>query len=91
MSDGWRLDPYMRGEYAIALELADAAHGRVDRARLLDAGIDAKRIERWLGDGRLRLVHRGVYAVGHAAPSVLGDYMAAVLAGGAASPARCWT
>jgi hypothetical protein len=28
-------------------------------------------------------VHRGVYAVGHAAPSVLGDYMAAVLAGGA--------
>jgi hypothetical protein len=72
----------MRGQYAIALEIADEQHGRARRDELLDAGIDAKRIERWLADGRLRLVHRGVYAVGHAARSVLGDYMAAVLAGG---------
>ena len=72
----------MRGQYAIALRIADRWHGRASRRELLEAGIDAKRIERWLADGRLRLVHRGVYAVGHAAPSVLGDYMAAVLAGG---------
>jgi hypothetical protein len=72
----------MRGQYAIALEIADRHHGRARREDLLLAGIDAKRIQRWLADGRLRLVHRGVYAVGHAAPSVLGDYMAAVLAGG---------
>ena len=72
----------MRGQYASALKIADEQHGRARREELLDAGIDAKRIERWLADGRLRLVHRGVYAVGHAAPSVLGDYMAAVLAGG---------
>lgn len=45
-------------------------------------GIDRNRITRWIADGRLRPVHHGVYAVGHRAPSVLGDYMAAVLASG---------
>jgi hypothetical protein len=55
----------------------------VSRAQLLEAGIDAKQIDRWLADGRLRLVHRGVYAVGHEAPTVRADYMAAVLACGA--------
>jgi hypothetical protein len=54
----------------------------VSRAQLLVGGIDGKRIDRWLADGRLRRVHRGVYAVGHEAPSVRGDYMAAVLACG---------
>lgn len=44
--------------------------------------MDADRVKRWLADGRLRRVHQGVYALGHAAPSTLGDYMAAVLAGG---------
>ena len=48
----------------------------------MEAGIDAKRVDRWVMDGRLRVVHRGVYAVGHVAPSLLGAYMAAVLAGG---------
>lgn len=52
------------------------------RGQLLGAGVDADRIKRWLADGRLRRVHQGVYALGHAAPSTLGDYMAAVLAGG---------
>lgn len=46
------------------------------------AGVDADRIKRWVADGRLRRVHRGVYALGHAAPSVSADSMAAVLAGG---------
>jgi hypothetical protein len=44
--------------------------------------VDRKRIERWSADGRLRRVHRGVYAVGHEAPSAEGDYLAAVLACG---------
>ncbi|MDX6721167.1 MAG: hypothetical protein QOJ63_3421 [Solirubrobacteraceae bacterium] len=44
--------------------------------------MDRKRVERWSADGRLRRVHRGVYAVGHDAPSPGGDYMAAVLACG---------
>lgn len=43
-------------------------------------GVDAQRTRRWVVEGRLRRLHRGVYAVGHDAPSVLGDYMAAVLA-----------
>ena len=73
----------MRGVFAIASELANEWHGRVTRQQLLAAGIDAKRIERWLADGRLRKVHYGVYAVGHGAASMHGDYTAAVLAGGA--------
>jgi hypothetical protein len=73
----------MGGLFAIAGEIAGRQHGRVRRRQLLAAGIDAKRIARWLADGRLRRVHRGVYAVGHAAPSLHGDYSAAVLAGGA--------
>jgi hypothetical protein len=54
----------------------------VSRVQLLEAGVDGTQIDRWLADGRLRLVHRGVYAVGHQAPSVQADYMAAVLACG---------
>lgn len=54
----------------------------MSRAQLLAAGIDRNRITRWIADGRLRRVHHGVYAVGHRAPSVLGDYMGAVLASG---------
>jgi hypothetical protein len=45
-------------------------------------GIPAEQIQRWLRDGRLRRVHHGVYAVGHAAPSLYGNLMAAVLACG---------
>lgn len=73
----------MRALFATAVRQADRQHGRITRAQLLAAGVDRKRIERWIGDGRLRRVHHGVYAVGHVAPSVDGDYMAAVLAGGA--------
>ncbi len=62
--------------------IADRQHGRITRAQLLRAGVDADRLRRWLADGRLRRVHQGVYALGHTAPSMLGDYMAAVLAGG---------
>jgi hypothetical protein len=62
--------------------IAARQHGRITRRQLLDAGIDRRRVDRWLSDGRLRSVHRGVYAVGHTAPSTRGDYMAAVLACG---------
>jgi hypothetical protein len=72
----------MRGEVDIVARIAGRQHGRVSRGQLLAAGVDRKRVDRWLDDGRLRLVHRGVYAVGHRAPSTHGDYMAAVLACG---------
>jgi hypothetical protein len=78
----WRLHPYMPGQFAIVVGIACRQHGRVCREQLLAAGVDGKRIDRWLGDSRLTLVHRGVYAVGHQAPSLRGDYMAAVLACG---------
>ena len=72
----------MRGQFAIAVAIAQDWHGRVARRQLLAAGIESKLIDRWVADGLLLVIHRGVYAVGHAAPSTLGDYAAAVLAGG---------
>ena len=73
----------MGSKFAAAGWIARGQHGRVAWRQLVAAGIDRFTIQRWLVDGRLRRVHRGVYAVGHDAPSVLGDYMAAVLASGA--------
>jgi hypothetical protein len=72
----------MRGQFSTAARIGRRQHGRVARRQLLDAGIDGKRIDRWVADGRLCVVHRGVYAIGHTAPSLLAAYMAAVLAGG---------
>jgi hypothetical protein len=65
-----------------AAALARRQHGRVSWTQLVELGIDRWRIQRWLTDGRLRQVHHGVYALGHAAPSMRADYAAAVLAGG---------
>ena len=62
--------------------MAERQHGRVAWCQLVAEGIDRHAVQRWLEDGRLRRVHHGVYAVGHEAPSVDGDYMAAVLACG---------
>jgi hypothetical protein len=72
----------MRPEFAMTAQRAAGQHGRVARRQLIDAGVDAEQIKRWLVDGRLWPMHRGVYAVGHVAPCVDGDYMAAVLACG---------
>lgn len=72
----------MGSRFDTAAELARRQHGRVAWWQLVAAGVDRHAIQRWLVDGRLHRVHHGVYAVGHRAPSVRGDYMAAVLAGG---------
>lgn len=61
---------------------AGRQQGRISREQLLELGVEYWRIDKWVADGRLRPVHRGVYAVGHEAPSTLGEYMAAVLACG---------
>ena len=66
-----------------AARIARNHHGLATRSQLMAAGFDRTRIERWIADGRLRPVHRGVYAVGHTAASVRRDYLAAVLAAGA--------
>jgi hypothetical protein len=73
----------MGSKFAIAARLAATQHGRVAWRQLVDARVDRHQIQRWLQDGRLRAIHRGVYAVGHIAASVQARYMAAVLAGGA--------
>ncbi len=52
------------------------------RAQLLQTGLTRTEIERRRKSGLLILQFRGVYRVGHAAPSLLATYMAAVLACG---------
>ena len=72
----------MRTLFDTIARIAAGQHGRVAHRQLVEAGVDRDRIKRWTADGRLRRVHRGVYAVGHRAPSAHADLMAAVLAGG---------
>ncbi|MEA2191935.1 MAG: hypothetical protein QOI73_2056 [Solirubrobacteraceae bacterium] len=72
----------MRSLFDNAASIAALQHGRVTRSQLTAAGVDPSRIRRWLADGRLTRVHRGVFAVGHLASSVQADYIAAVLACG---------
>ena len=63
--------------------IASASHGVVTRAQLLSAGVTADEIRsaRCRAAACMR-VHRGVYRVGHRAPSVEATYLAAVLAAG---------
>ncbi|MGH2840751.1 MAG: type IV toxin-antitoxin system AbiEi family antitoxin domain-containing protein [Solirubrobacteraceae bacterium] len=72
----------MRPLFDIVSWRAARQHGRVTWEQLLADGVDRDRIKRWIADGRLRPVHRGVYAVGHTARSGRAELMAAVLACG---------
>ncbi len=62
--------------------LAERQHGVVARRQLLALGIRRGAIDARLRSGRLHAVHRGVYAVGHAALNRRGICLAAVLAHG---------
>jgi hypothetical protein len=62
--------------------IATRAHGVVTRRELLQAGISATDIRRRVRRGELITVYPGVYRVGHAAPSVDADFIAAVKACG---------
>src|SRR5436305_5903841 len=68
-------------ERAVA-NLARRQDGVVGRDELLKLGFGRGAIQRRLAAGRLHVVHRGVYAVGHDAVSRRGRLMAAVLATG---------
>lgn len=72
----------MRHRFDTIARLSSEKHGRITTAQLAAAGVDPDRIKRWVADGRLRRVHLGVFAVGHTAPSLHADLMAAVLACG---------
>src|SRR3954469_23528963 len=67
---------------AVIGRLARSQHGLVTRGQLLDAGLTRNHIEHRLLLGALLCVHRGVYRVGHRAPSVEAHYLAAVFACG---------
>jgi very-short-patch-repair endonuclease len=62
--------------------IARKQHGVVARKQLLAAGVSKEEIRRRMQKGMLLAVHRGVYRVGHRAPSVEARYLAAVLACG---------
>jgi hypothetical protein len=62
--------------------IAVAQHGVVTRAQLLHAGLTLAEIKNRLRTGALLREHRGVYRVGHRAPSIESRYLAAVRACG---------
>jgi hypothetical protein len=67
---------------ALIAELAARQYGVVTVGQLRSVGVDKHRVRHRVRVGRLHSVHRGVYAVGHAALAVEGRWMAAVLACG---------
>lgn len=68
-------------DQAIA-KLADRQHGVVGRSQLIEIGVTASMIRTRRERGRLIVVHKGVYAVGHRRLTSHGFWLAAVLAGG---------
>jgi very-short-patch-repair endonuclease len=80
MSTSRRYSP--SSEHATIARLATAQHGVVSRAQLRHAGLTTAGIDNGVKSGRLLLVHRGVYAVGHRPASHQARAMAAVLACG---------
>jgi very-short-patch-repair endonuclease len=75
----------MRPKRATDLEiarLATAQHGVVGRRQLLLLGLSDGWVKRRVRSGRLHLLYRGVYAVGHRSLTADGRRMAAVMAAG---------
>lgn len=66
-------------------DLATIQHGVVERGQLFELGFSPARIHRLVATGHLTLIHRGVYAVGHASITRLGQRLAAVMAVGGIS------
>jgi hypothetical protein len=65
--------------------VANRQGGIVSRAQLTHRGVPPKSIDYRVKIGRLRVVHQGVYAVGHDAIPIRGRLCAALLVGGAGS------
>jgi len=62
--------------------LADGQFGVASHAQLRACGVSASAIDRWAASGRLRRLHPGVFALGHAVLVPGGRRLAAVLACG---------
>jgi putative AbiEi antitoxin of type IV toxin-antitoxin system/uncharacterized protein DUF559 len=88
MEDRWRVERVISGRTRqggldrVIASLAERQHGVLARAQLLDAGADRYAIDHRLSRGRLHIIHRGVYAAGHANLTPDGRRMAATLAAG---------
>lgn len=65
-----------------AASIAAKQHGVLAHAQLLAAGLSRDQVKRWAAKGLLHRVHRGVYRLGHPAPSTEATYLAAVLSCG---------
>lgn len=61
-------------------QFAARQHGVVSSIQLSELGVSRTEVRRRVEAGRLRRLHRGVYAVGHTAPSCRREWMAAILA-----------
>jgi predicted transcriptional regulator of viral defense system len=64
------------------VRVAEGQWGVIHRRQLAACGADDAMIARWIGDGRLHRLHRGVYAVGHPAIPTEGRLVAALFFGG---------
>lgn len=88
-----RLSDPMRNEPApdrVVAAIAEAQHGAISIDQLRRSGLSRAAVTRRVQAGRLHKLHRGVYAVGHVAPSNRRRWIAAVLAlspGGGGPPA----
>lgn len=71
--------------------LAEGQHGVVARRQLIELGLSDARIKGRIAQGRLHVVHRGVYAVGHRLLDLRGRWMAAVLFGGPGAILSHWS
>lgn len=88
MADSSHLDRNSSGKRAtsaidhVIAALAARQYGVVDRDQLRRIGLSEDEIDYRIAIGRLRVIHRGVYAVGHDRLSPEGRWLAAVFAGG---------
>jgi hypothetical protein len=73
------MDDRLAPDMAVA-EIAKRQHGALSVAQLRKAGLSKTAVMNRCRAGRLHRLHRGVYAVGHIAPSRERTWMAAVLA-----------
>ena len=76
------MDPQTTTVEVVLTRLASRQHGVVTRVQLLGAGVTAQEIRDRVRSGALLREHRGVYRVGHRAPSIEARYLAAVFACG---------
>jgi hypothetical protein len=60
----------------VLARLAARTHGVVTRAQLVSVSITDEEIKQRVRRGTLIRVHRGVFRVGHTAPSVAAQYLA---------------